>query len=138
MPTPELAPCTITLSPALRRPGGDQRVVQRVEPDRQRRGLLEAHAVRDFHGAAVVADREFGVAAGRMAHHPVAHLEVACTSAPTSITSPENSLPIGLPAAAPWLVSPLRRAEVGAVERDGLDLDQDVGRFRLRLPARPE
>src|SRR6476661_4987203 len=40
------------------------------------------------------------------------------TSAPTSITSPENSLPIGLPAAAPWLVSPLaepRSARLSAI-----------------------
>jgi hypothetical protein len=29
------------------------------------------------------------------------------TCAPVSITSPENSLPIGLPAAEPWLASPL-------------------------------
>src|SRR5207253_2389248 len=40
------------------------------------------------------------------------------TSAPASITSPENSLPIGLPAAAPWLVSPLaepRSARLSAI-----------------------
>src|SRR5206468_3462111 len=56
---------------------GHQRVVQRVEPDRQRRRLLEAHAARHFHGTAIVADRVFGVAAGAVAHHPVAGLEVA-------------------------------------------------------------
>src|SRR6476660_1168074 len=40
------------------------------------------------------------------------------TSAPTSITSPENSLPIGLPAVAPWLVSPVaepRSARLSAI-----------------------
>ena len=77
MPTPELAPCTITVSPAFRRPAVTSALCSVLSPIGKRRRLLEAHAVGDFHGAAVVADRDLGVAAGRVAHHPVALLEVA-------------------------------------------------------------
>ena len=112
--------------------GGDQRVVQRVQPDRQGRGLLEAHAVGDFHGAAVVADRDLGVAAGRVAHHPVALLEVAHVGADLDHLAGEFAADRLAGRGAVAGVA-LGRAEIGAVERDRLDLDQEVGRLRLRL-----
>ena len=120
------------LEPARR----DQRVVQGVEPDRQGRGLLEAHALGYFHGAAVVADRDLGVTAGRVAHHPVALLEVAHVCADLDHLAGEFTADRLAGRGAVAGVA-LGRAEVGAVERDGLHLDQDVGRLSASAPARP-
>jgi hypothetical protein len=112
--------------------GGDQRVMQRVQPDRQGRGLLVAHTVGNFHGTAVVADRDLGVAPGRVTHHPVTIFEVAHVGADFDHLAGEFAADRFAGRGAVAGVA-LGRAEIGAVERDRLDLDQQVGRFGLRL-----
>ena len=106
MPTPELAPWTITVSPALSRPAVTSALCKVFSPI----GRVAACSKPMPSGIFMARPQSLTATSAWLPgewHITLSPFLKSRTRAPTSITSPENSPPIGLPAAAPWLVSPL-------------------------------
>ncbi len=114
--------------------GGDERIVQRGERDRERGCLLEAHARGHRIDAAPVADGVFGVAAVARAHDAIAGLEGALH---LGAGLDHLARPLDADQRADAAVGAMRQAardrEIGAVERRGLDLHQHLVGLGLRL-----
>ena len=111
----------------------DQRVMQRVEADRQRRRLLERQAVGDRHRAAVVGNGIFGEHAAAAAHHALARLEHLGVGAARHDLAGKFEAGGG----ADSSLRPMRHAaghvQVGSVDAGRPHPHQHLMRLRLRL-----